>query len=353
MSFFRPDNPRSTWARLQGSPTKLETSDGELLLETITAAQTADSTHGPWAAPQKSDILPDVTDDEKQLKVIDPLENLIIDLERTQRDVSRSANFEQAIAHAFQFLGFNASWKGQSGTTDVVVDSPLGHDRFIAVVDGKASSNGKVLESHINWAAINNHRQNTGANYAIVLGERFAGGNLMKFAVQYSIGLVETSQLIDVLRLHARTPFFAADLRPLFSSAGHTPELIADLRQKSETTEKHWQLLAEVIRLVDTFGRNDPPVIPTLGHLHGALLATRGVGEFAPSEQDVRDAVNLLTSRAISILRPVEPAEAAGYRLTIASSAALQRIQALNNTVRHYLKPITNSSSTRKRNPAG
>src|SRR5207244_13527093 len=77
----------------------------------------------------------------------DPLEDLIAEIEAAQRDASHSARFERAVADAFAFLGFDTKWYGGAGGTDVIVDSPLGHDRFRATVDTKASTARRIQDA--------------------------------------------------------------------------------------------------------------------------------------------------------------------------------------------------------------
>ena len=133
--------------------------------------------------------------------------------------------------------------------------------------------------------------------------------------------------------MHARTPFPAADLRPLFAIAGPVSTVIADLQQKAQTTERHWQLVAEIIRLVVVFSRSEPPLMPTTGNLHAVLVAralSGNGGSFSPpAEQDVRDAVAFLASRSVGVLRVVD-AETSGYRLAMSEHTALRRLQALD-----------------------
>ncbi len=347
LSFYNPGNMRSTWARLQGSPTKLNDADGALLFAAIQAAErreTAPNTMAAGAATPRSAsaALPSANPAEqmKPMALVDPLDALIQQITAAQREAGKPAGFEHAIAEAFQFLGFDVTVYGQPGKTDMVVDSPLGHDRFRAVVDAKASGSGKIPESQISWLVVAGHRQHENADYAVVVGEKFAGGNLHKFAAENGVALVDTESLIEVMRLHAATPFPAADLRPLFGTAGPVSSVIADLRQKAQTTRRHWQLVAEIVQLIDDFSRSEYPPVPTPGNLHAVLadraLAAKDKTISPPSEQDVRDALLFLSSRAIGVLRPVDP-ETAGYRLTMSRHAAARRLRACERAISHLL----------------
>jgi hypothetical protein len=126
------------------------------------------------------------------------------------------------------------------------------------------------------------------------------------------------------------------------------------LRQKSQATDRHWQLVAEIIRLVAIFSRSDPPLMPTTGNLHAVLVARALSGNSEsfgpPAEQDVRDAVAFLASRSVGVLRVVD-VETSGYRLVTSEQTALRRLQALDSTIHASLTgnlPSSEQSPGRK-----
>ena len=65
-----------------------------------------------------------------------------------------AAGFEVALADAFAFLGFRTERRGGPGDTDVFAVAPLGQDAYAAVVDGKASRQGRVGNAQVNWFAL-------------------------------------------------------------------------------------------------------------------------------------------------------------------------------------------------------
>ncbi|GEM_PF-2153525 len=356
LSFYNPENLRSTWARLQGSPTKLANADGRILFAALTASRAAaiesvrvqpeTESQAPRTPPAAAE-----TEPPAPLLLAGPVDSLTGELMAAQRDATHAARFERAVADALAFLGFDIQVYGKSGRTDVVLESALGHDRFRVVVDAKASSNGKVPEGQINWPAIAAHRTSEAADHAVIVGEQFAGGNLLKFADDFAIALLDTGTLVEILRLHAATPFTAADLRAVFATPGVVAPVLADLRQKSEALARHWVLIAEILRLVEGFSRYAQPLAPTAGNLH-AVLVTRALDRQTeavspPSEQEVKDALVFLASRALGILRAVEP-ETAGYRLAMSLDTALARLQAIVRTVVGSSKGIADTSTARR-----
>jgi hypothetical protein len=343
LSTYNPDNMNSTWARFQGSPTLLNAGDGRILFDALKESQKSGATNErpsdvntARGRQRRKSVREPVQDRDNPTLLATQPERLIREVLDAQRDAARPARFEHAVAMAIAYLGFDTTVIGKSGRTDILVDCSLGAERFHAIVDAKASTGGKVPESQINWPAIDQHRKQEEADYAAVVGEQFAGGNLLRFAGDFSIALIDTQSLVEVIRLQGRCPLPASDLRPLFSTAGATTSVVADIRQKSEAVERHWTLIADILELIDSFNRAEDPPIPTTGNLHAVLvsraLAVPGRRHRSPSEQDVRDAMSFLASRAIGILRQLEP-ETAGYRLTMSVTTALRRLGAVDNVV--------------------
>ena len=67
------------------------------------------------------------------------------------------------------------------------MDSSLGTSWANERHDAKASTAGRINDAQITWPAINAHRTNAAADYAAIVGERFAGGNLNKYASDISV----------------------------------------------------------------------------------------------------------------------------------------------------------------------
>jgi hypothetical protein len=63
-------------------------------------------------------------------------DELIAELRGSSTDSADPDRFERAVRDAFAFLGFEATWLGGPGRTDVLLDAPLGRDdRFRVIVD--------------------------------------------------------------------------------------------------------------------------------------------------------------------------------------------------------------------------
>lgn len=90
------------------------------------------------------------------------------------------------------------------------------------------------------------------------------------------------------------------DLRPLFETHGRTGEEIEALRQASQATERRWGLLRELIAMIEQ--------LPT-GVFADAqklwLLLSFQQKESAPSQEAVEDALSVLSSRLLGVLKAV------------------------------------------------
>lgn len=148
------------------------------------------------------------------------IETIIHTLTSTQHDSSNPRKFEGAIAQAFEFLGFSAEHLGKPGDTDVLVVADSGKDQYMMIVDGKTSKNKKIPESQISWATITDHKERHDADYSIIVAPDFAGGEMIKRSINFGVILLKTSTLIDILKIHIKTPLNLVDFKILFSNKG-------------------------------------------------------------------------------------------------------------------------------------
>jgi hypothetical protein len=202
----------------------------------------------------------------------------------------------------------------------------LGTDQYSAVVDAKTARKGKINDAAINWLALDTHRKQQEATYAMVVGTGFAGGNLTRWSDQYKVALLPTASLVDVLRLHRATPFSLYDLRPLFATPGQSSYAIEQLRKVHQATKTHWELLMQVVTHVDEVNRALPGGMPVHAeNLHYMLIGQRGAAN-APSVAELQEALAFLASRAVGVLRPQE---GGGYTLAMTTPTAQAQLRAL------------------------
>jgi hypothetical protein len=255
--------------------------------------------------------------------------------------------FESALAEAFAFLGFAVERLGGPGETDLVLTAHLGADSYRVIVDAKTSKNGKVTENQINWPVLAQHRKHHGATDAVVVGEEFGGGNLLRFATEYGVTLLRTADLGAVLERHAATPFTLLDLRDLFATTGSNHEGLAALRRRSADAQRRWRLLGAVIAREAVRWTASPhhariPQPPRLiaEALYAVFIAQAGqAGNLSdvPSLDDLKAALEFLSNPALGILRRLPESDA--FHLTLNPQMAWRRLSALARTVEAPLAP--------------
>ena len=206
------------------------------------------------------------------------------------------------------------------------VRAELGPRSYSAVIDAKTTRNGRVIDSQINFPAIEAHRQGRRADFTAVVGVDFSNGQLQTFAGQSKVTLITTGMLVELLRLHSCIPFTLLELKDLFGASGRAEASMQALRERHQQHARHWELLAEII---DTIGRFAPPKVDNLWYV--LLAQTRSSDRSpttAPTLDDVTAAVAFLSSRAVHVLEEV-PGSNGAFQLVVSPAVARQRLTAL------------------------
>jgi hypothetical protein len=165
---------------------------------------------------------------ENNIKQVEYLE-ICKSLEETEHLSDSPEEYEKAIRDGFRFLGFSAELISGSGNTDVLLNANIGIEAFKINLDGKTSKSERISDSQINWISLQDHKIKTGADYVVVVGPDFAGGNVLKRANDFNICLLKTKELIRIIQSHAKFPFTVIELRDLFSDSGLRSLQIDDL----------------------------------------------------------------------------------------------------------------------------
>ncbi|MGQ9677609.1 MAG: winged helix-turn-helix domain-containing protein [Chloroflexota bacterium] len=271
------------------------------------------------------------------VEVVDPVESLCGRLVETQRLSESYEAFELALREAFDFLGFEATHIGGPSDTDILLQTYLGKDSYRVVIDAKSTRSGKVTDAQINWPVLETHRKQRNADYAVVIGEDFGGGNLKRFAEQYRVTLMRTETVCDLVRLHAITPFSVMELRQLFEDFGIATGGMESLRRRHDECLRHWRLLMAIVEQVEAYNRHVPSgLLPKADNLHLILLGKVISGDLAateaPSLQDIQDALTFLASPAVGAMRKAPGSEDA-YQLVMSVDSVKRRLSALASRI--------------------
>ncbi len=255
-------------------------------------------------------------------------ESVVRALSDAEHDSAHPDRYEVAVADAFSYLGFEVEHVGGAGNTDVVADAPLGTGRYRLILDAKTTSRGAVAEAQINWPAIDEHRQQRTADYALVVGPEFAGGNLLQRAEAYTITLLTTKHLVTLVQLHQKTPFTLEELRPVFARRGD-PTAFNELHALNHDIARRWFLLSRIVEQINLFNRLRPNLV--LGQKMALFASLAGTGDKrldGVTPEEVEDALTVLSSRAVGLLRRTSNTTD-GFVLTAAPAGVRQRLNAL------------------------
>jgi hypothetical protein len=240
----------------------------------------------------------------------------------SQYESSSPTRLEQALSAAFGYLGFRANHVGGAGQADIVLDAAISAGPYRAVVEVKSNRAGKINDAAIDWNSLQDHRKATGADHALVVAPGFSGGNLLKRADDYGVALATATSIAEVVRSHRDAPFTLVDLRALFETPGPTTKVVEQLQQIARSTLGRWRLIAELVTLAEQLPSGVYADAQKLW-----LLLSFQQKENAPSREAVEDAVGILASRAVGVLRPINGS--GEFSLTMQAETALRRIRAM------------------------
>lgn len=252
----------------------------------------------------------------------DRAERLAAEVLTAQHESFNSIHFEKILTEAFAFLGFRATHVGGSGQTDILLVAPVSAGPYRVVVDAKSNKGGKIADANIDWNSLADHRKAADANHALVVAPGFGGGNLLRRADEYGVALMPADAVAELLRLHRSAPFSLVDLRILFETPGLVTKAMEQLRQLAQATRGRWRLLGELVTLIEQ--------LPAGVHADAQklwLLLSFQHKENAPLREAVEDAVNILSTRAVGVLRPINGSDE--YQLTMQAETAVRRLGAM------------------------
>jgi hypothetical protein len=166
--------------------------------------------------------------------------------------------FEEATEAAFKFLGFDTQLIGGSGNPDVLATASMGEKTYRVLIDSKSRASGTVQQNDVNFQVLDKQKQNASADYVVVVGAGFAGGNLQEFATKNHVRLLSTPEIRELLLAHAESAFALDVLRPLFQGGGATDEgVLSEILTSAESKSEVMLLARKVFAAVKEFQDKD------------------------------------------------------------------------------------------------
>lgn len=229
-------------------------------------------------------------------------------------DGKKHGEFEMAVRDAFEFLGFDADHLSGAGQTDVLLTAThAGGLRgkgqspnwlYRVTVDSKAVTGGRLTSNQVNWPALEKHRQQHDAQFSLLVGPS-PGGQLLQFAADQNVGVLDAAELAALCEAHASVPLAPSVYFALFADRDGNPQggLIdtSAVESARDSQDLRQQLLAQVLQAVETIAPSFKPPDASLVHFN---LSQSTSGQRI-SEPLITEALELLASPWLGALTPV------------------------------------------------
>lgn len=251
--------------------------------------------------------------------------------------------FEEAATEAFAFLGFDATWLGGSGKTDVLLVAELGPgERYRVIIDCKTTGRDAVQDQQVDWITLREHKQLHEADYVAVLARAFGGSRVRARAKDQGVLLVDLDALETVLLQHVEIPMGLDVYRKFFEAPDGTAGAEA-VAEDGDESARWLRVTSEILRCIQRLEGSEGSL--SARDLYWNLRALgEDLGSFTTKEIEI--VLSTLSSPALGILRRVGE----GYRTVGSLRTAAARLEVLavrisEGTLEH-LTPNTGSGRT-------
>ena len=326
---------RVHWARqdlvMQGLIDKSVRSVWPLTDKGVSKAMGAYPQIEPSALDVHDEAVPPPSDDsqpEPVSVILSEREALVEELLAAAADSADSNRLERAVADAMRYFGFDVDEIGGPGQTDVLAVAPLGPLRYRVVLDAKSTASKRVMESQINWLAIEQHRKTEQAEHAAIVGIDFAGGQLRQHAEEFGVCLLTVGELAELIQLHADQPLSHVVLRSVFASSPRASASLPEVRGSAADAKRRIRLLLFVLEQIDHFNTVAPDDVIVKPETLWAT--TLNIDELQGVTQlDVANALHLL-----EIIGAIGKSNGDGYVSQTSKAGAVAMLHSLGNASR-------------------
>ncbi|SFL93897.1 restriction endonuclease [Nocardia asteroides NBRC 15531] len=246
------------------------------------------------------------------------------DLMNGGRDADSPIRLEQAVARAFQFLGFEARHIGGGGKTDVLATVDNGELKPVRIiVDAKSARSGSVNEGAVSFDTLREHQSKHRADHVVLVGPGFDTGRVRTRAEQNGVVLITTTELTEVLVRHANSPLSPYHYLGLITGKEDDRRQL-DLRWSG--AERRIDLLAQIITVLAEEARDTDEI--TRGALTSDqiyLIAREGSTGSRPHPTDIEATLDLLQHPLIDSVRTVRADRGRPAAYHLVDSPALVR----------------------------
>ncbi|MEI5098306.1 hypothetical protein RB200_06125 [Streptomyces sp. PmtG] len=292
----------------------------------VTASGRSLAQHLPLQQPVTPQA-PQTEPDEPQSTTAIPVhESVATRLIQYGNSGTHSRDFEQAVAAAFAFLGFQTEHLGGAGRTDVLATAQLpGKDRYRIIIDAKSSGKDEVGVSSVNFDILRDHQRKHKADHVIVVGPEFAP-RLNDWAAEHEIIMLRIAELIPLLTRHAQNPIALAELH---DALARSESFTDDLDERYQAIERRSLLLRRIIDLAHQEAVDEDPIAEGGISTENIVYALRKEFTPRPSLQEVEELVTFLSSPMVAALEPSK----SRHKLADAPRNIALRLSGLGNAI--------------------
>ena len=149
------------------------------------------------------------------------IEEILNELRITSRDSANPNRFEKVLRDVFELLGFESTWLGGAGKTDVLLKTHTTQKfSYIVAVDAKSTASGNVTENLIDFDTIKEHKKKHTSDYNVIVGTNFQGERLIERAKEHKVLLLDVDKLEAIVRDSIEIPLKFDSYRKLFEQTG-------------------------------------------------------------------------------------------------------------------------------------
>jgi Restriction endonuclease len=258
-------------------------------------------------------------------------------LRQTAIESGNPTAFEDAVAEAFGFLGFESTRLGGSGKTDVLIMADLGPtNRYRAIIDCKSTGREAVKDPQIDWMTLAEHKKLHEADYVAMVASAYAGQRLSSRAKATQVTLIDVETLAGMCVQHEKLPMGLEVYRGLFT-ASDAEAGAAAAADAAEESGRFVMLSAAVLGQIRRLERTESAL--SARDLYWNL---RSSGEqFATvTDKEIQLVLEALASPALAVVREVEP----GKFQTLGSlDTAVRRVKLLAGLIEEQItdRPVS------------
>lgn len=170
---------------------------------------------------------------------------VIATLQQTVHATDAPEKFEQAVARAFEFLGFQTTLLGEPGNTDVLACALCGETSYSLVVDAKARASGQV--NYLDTYALSTHRKSNQADYAVVVATSFSKAKTASIAIADRIVLLPLDVLIELIQFHEGNPLNIRHYECMFQIPGIVEKITIELAELAAARSRQVSLVRDTL----------------------------------------------------------------------------------------------------------